>query len=232
LTRNGVNPTVPSVNGLARWVLSDEGMRNLIRVGLVLVGLVGSATIAQAGPIVNGGFEDPDCGVAGNCTHGQYTLQAAILGWTSSVDLIEVGEATLYGITGYEGDQVLELDANNNATVAQIVAGPGAFMLQFLYADRADGAESSTFEVYWNNVLLTALAPANNGGGAAMSLFSAPVIALGGPNTLTFVGTGPSNSYGALIDDVQLNAVPDGGLTALLLGVGVVGLRFVRRMSS
>ena len=36
---------------------------------------------------------------------------------------------------------------------------------------------------------------------------------------------------GAIIDDVQLTYVPDGGLTSLLLGLGLVGLGCYRRMS-
>lgn len=203
-------------------------MKGMIRVVLAVVSLLGSAAISNAGPIINGSFETPDCDVLGACSNGSWGLFETIPGWTSPVGLIEIGESTLYGITGQDGDQVLELDSTGNSTVAQVVAGPGTYLLSFLYGDRAGGAVD-TFEVYWNTLLVAAVVPVLNSGGGAMQLFTAPVIAIAGNNTLEFKATGLSDSLGALIDDVQLDAVPDGGLTALLLGVSIFGLRCVSR---
>lgn len=200
-------------------------MKNAVRGLLVVAALLGSANVSNANSIINGSFETPDCDVLGACSAGTWGLFETIPGWTSPVGLIEIGEAFLYGISGHDGDQVLELDSTGNATVAQVVAGPGVFQLSFLYADRAGGL-NETFDVYWNSVLLGSFAP----GSTAMSLYSTTVIAVAGTNELAFVSTGVSDSLGALIDDVQLNQVPDGGLTAMLLGVGMFGLARLRRM--
>jgi len=202
----------------------------MVRVLLVTAFLIGSATISYAGPIVNGSFEDPACTAATPCVPGgSWGLFESIPGWTSPVGKIEIGIASLYGIIGHDGAQVLELDSDGNAAVAQIIAGPGTFMLSFLYADR-NNAATETFEAYWNGVLLAVPPPLANPPNNVMTLFSTTVIALAGSNTLEFKATGGSDSLGALIDDVQLNSVPDGGFTALLLGVGVFGLRYVRRI--
>jgi hypothetical protein len=205
-------------------------MKRVFQTCFVIACVVVSSTAATAGPIINGGFEDPFCGAPTPCNPGgNWGLFESIPGWSSPVGLIEIGAGEIYGITGFEGKQVLELDSTGNATVAQVIAGPGTYMLSFLYADRA-GSVAETFEVYWNSVLLAPLAPAANPPANAMVLFSTIVTALNGNNTLEFVSTGGSNSLGALIDDVQLNSVPDGGMTGLLLAMGGIGLGWVRRM--
>ena len=204
-------------------------MKNAVRGLLVVASLLASAATSNANSIINGSFETPDCDVPGACSNGYWGLFESIPGWTSPVGLIEIGEFSLYGITGQDGDQVLELDSNGNAAVAQVVAGPGIFQLSFLYADR-NNALTETFDVYWNSVLLASFNPLANPGNGVMQLFTTFVTAGGGSNELKFVSTGNSDSLGALIDDVQLNHVPDGGATALLLGVGVLGLARIRRM--
>ena len=163
------------------------------------------------------------------CDHGSWGLFESILGWDSPVGVIEIGDVSNYGITGQHGDQVLELDSTGNATVAQIVAGPGVFQLSFLYADRFDGF-IETFDVFWNNVLVQSFVPGANPPIGVMQLCTTTVTAVGGNNELAFVSTGASDSFGALIDDVQLNAVPDGGATAMLLGLSILGLARLRRM--
>ena len=136
--------------------------------------------------------------------------------------------ALITGITGQDGDQVLELDSTGNATVAQVIAGPGLFELSFLYADRLGGL-TETFDVYWNSVLLASFNPSANPPTGAMQFYSTLVAAGVGPNELAFVSTGTSNSLGALIDDVQLNHVPDGGATLVLLGFALGAMAFIRR---
>ena len=205
-------------------------MKELARVFLVAACLLGSAAISNANSIVNGSFEDPFCGGSTPCSPGgNWGLFESIPGWTSPVGVIEIGAASVYGITGHHGNQVLELDATGNATVAQVVAGTGTYTLSFLYADRVGGLVES-FDVFWNGGLVASLFTPPNPPGGVMSPFSTTVVATGAFNTLEFRGTGVSDSFGALIDDVQLNSVPDGGLTALLVGMGFFGLGFARRM--
>ena len=197
-------------------------MRNVSRI-LVIVGcLLSAASVSSANSIVNGSFESP---TVWNVGPG-WALFTSIPGWTATADFIEIGAAGLYGVTGYDGKQVLELDANNNAVVGQIVlTADTSYTLSFLYAARAGiDLDSVTFEVYWNNVLVQAFAPTLT----AMTLYSTNVTALA-VNTLRFTGTGTNDSLGAIIDDVQLNSVPDAGSTATLLGLGLLGLGYLRR---
>jgi hypothetical protein len=199
-------------------------VRPLLAAAVVLV----SANVSQANSIINGSFENPACSVPGSCSNGSWGLFESILGWTSPQNVIEIGLGSVYGVTGYDGNQVLELDATGNAVVAQVVAGPGAYTLSFLYADR-NHSLTETFEVYWNNTLLASFAPAANPPNSAMVLFST-VVNGAGSNTLEFKGTGASDSYGAIIDDVRLVAVPEGGLTAMLLAVGLLWVAGIRRV--
>ena len=206
-------------------------MKTLFRSLLVAALLLASARASSANAIVNGSFEAPDLGV-------NWQIFTSIPGWVG--DEIEIGHFSFYAINGpLDGDQVMELDPNHNATVNtdSLLVTPGTtYDLSFYYAGRgyAGSLATSTFDVYWNNLIvpLASFAPLNN----TMTLYTAQVVA-GATNTLTFKGTGASDSYGALIDNVQLNdlvvnpnAVPDGGLTSALLGLSIVGLGVVRRI--
>jgi len=120
----------------------------------------------------------------------------------------------------------MEMDSTGNAMVQQVVGASGALNLSFLYAQRAGVSTSSgSFEVFWNTVLVASFAPTST----AMTLYSTTVFGNGGNNALAFVGTGAPDSLGAILDNVKLQ-VPDGGLTAMLLGMGVLGLGWVRRI--
>ena len=193
-------------------------MRKMLGPFSVAACLLCFAGTLEAGPIVNGSFEDP--GLSGG-----WKTYWSIPGWTATGFQIEIGAGSIYGVTGYDGAQVLELDSYGNAAVAQAVTTPGGvYALTFLYGMRAGTSPgTNTFEVYWNSTLITSITPS----ATAMSLFSAQVVAVGG-DTLSFVGTGTKDTYGGIIDNVQLNAVPDGGMTLSLLGMGLAGLGWLR----
>lgn len=214
-------------------MLARFSMKTTFRLLAVAALLLGSARVSSANAIVNGSFETlPSAFTQGG---GTWDLYESILGWSSPTDLIEVGQGGVYSVTGFDGQNVLELDANNNATVSQIVTTPGgAYTLDFLYANRASLPVSTTmFDVLWNGVaVVTNLSTTSN----LMLLYSTQVIATGN-DTISFVGKGTNDSLGAIIDKVQLNevvvnpnSVPDGGLTSALLGLSIVGLGVVRRI--
>ena len=212
-----------------RTCFSVSNMKTVCRLLTVAAFLLGTASVSSANAIVNGSFED----VIGPGTvlveaHGTWALYESIPGWTSPVDLIEVGLGGVYSVTGFDGQNVLELDANHNATVSQIVTTPGGtYDLSFLYANRASLSTATTmFDVLWNgSPVVTNLSTISN----VMLLYTLQVVATGS-DTLSFVGKGTDDSFGAIIDNVQLNTVPDGGMTSVLLGLGIVGLGFVRRI--
>ncbi|HSU55331.1 MAG TPA: hypothetical protein VLT36_14840, partial [Candidatus Dormibacteraeota bacterium] len=183
--------------------------------------LLASAVASNANLIVNGSFENPNLG-------GGWALYNNIPGWSAvGAYPIEIGAGGVYGDSGYDQQQVMEQDTTGNAMVDQILATPGgSYNLSFLYADRLSVAPpSATFDVYWNGNLVQSFSPTST----VMSLYTTTVTALAN-NTLEFRGTGIQDSYGAIIDNVQLNApVPDGGLTAALLGMGLSSLGWARR---
>jgi hypothetical protein len=199
-------------------------MKHTLRLLAVTGSLLCSAAVSNANLIVNGSFETPDQGTGWNA-------YASISGWTAvGVYGIEIGDAGNYGgITGYDGHQVMELDSYGNVVVDQTIpAFSGSLELSFLYAERGGvPATSTTFDVYWNSALVGHFAPTDT----AMALFSTSVTS-GAINTLEFVGTGTEDSLGALIDNVQLNGVPDGGTTVTLFGLALTGLGLMRRKQS
>ena len=65
------------------------------------------AGYASANIVVNGSFETPD--VNGNW--GQFPNDQ-VGGWFAEQDSMEVGAGSVYGVTGYTGSQVLELDSD------------------------------------------------------------------------------------------------------------------------
>ena len=183
-----------------------------------------AASVANANLIVNGSFENHD--PFQNGTWGLFNA-GQVPGWNpvAGFPQIEIGTGGTYGVTGFDGQDVMELDSTANVTVDQIVGTPGgSYTMSFLYAQRAGVDPSScTFNVYWNNVLVTSISPTST----AMSLYSTTVTGLAN-NTLEFVGTGTSDSYGGLVDDVQLNAVPE-PTTMALIGLGGLSLLLFRR---
>ena len=129
----------------------------------------------------------------------------------------------------------MELDSTANVKVDQNVVANGTYTLSFLYAARAGVDQTSdTFEVTLGTYTF-AFSPTST----AMTLFTTTVTGLTGGNILSFVGTGTSDSYGALIDNVQLNetlpptaSVPEPSTWVagmlLVLPFGIHGLRALR----
>jgi hypothetical protein len=188
-------------------------MKTKLKV-LVLIGLGALAANQASAALVNGSFEDPNLS-------GSWATFTAIPGWTAvGTYPIEIGAGSIYGVTGYDGQQVMELDSTGNAIVDQIVLTGGAnYNLSLLYALRANVAPASgTFDVKWNGILVAHFSPTSQ----AMTLYSTTVTAVNGNNTLELIGTGIQDTYGAIVDNVQLNAVPEP--TTMIAGAGALGL--------
>lgn len=208
----------------------------LFRALLVVGCLVGTASASYAGPIVNGSFEQLCSGCSLNRSSGAgantWGLFSAIPGWSASgSNLIEIGTAATYGVTGQAGNNVLELDSTANAVISQIVASPGGvYSLNFLVARRnGTVAPSAELKVFWNNVEVAYVKPTDT----LMTRYAVNVIGhANNTNTLRFEGFGTSDSYGALVDDVQLNGVPDGGTSLFLLGSALTAIGVFRRRQS
>jgi hypothetical protein len=211
--------------------LETKKMKRIYTMSVVAALLGLAATQASANLIVNGSFEDP---VAFGS--GQWNLYyTSIPGWTPVTSVpIEIGNGDVYSVTGYIGHNVMELDSTANVKVDQIFGSlGGSYTLSFLYARRGGiDAASCTFDVLWNGNLVTGFSPTVSPTSTAMTLFTTTVIGAA-VNTLEFRGTGTQDQLGALVDDVQLVAVPEP--TTVIAGALVLvpfaasTLRMVRR---
>lgn len=210
-----------------RAFATDGSMKKYLLPLFMTALLLGPADRSEANLIVNGGFEDP--------VQSGWNLYDDIAGWTAGGgDPIEIGLGGIYGVSDFEGANVLELDSTGNATVSQdvTIAEAGIYQLSFLAALRSGvDASSQGFSVALGNLLsFTAPPPGSSVMSPYVFTFN---VAAPGTYSLSFTGTGTSDTFGTLVDDVQLqlNGVPDGGATAMLLGLALAGVGVFRRMA-
>lgn len=205
------------------------------RIAVSILGLAATMAVANANIVVNGSFEQHDAFQSNpQWSYFYGTSGNQVTGWSSTSTSIplEVGRASVYGVSGQAGLDVMELDSTANVGATQILATPGGLLnFSFLYAARSGQVATSTFSVYWNGNLVTSFAPNST----VMTQYSAQLTALAS-NTLEFRGTGSSDSYGALIDDVNLTPVPEPStyVAGILLALPVIaqGLRTRRNRAS
>lgn len=152
--------------------------------------------------VVNGSFEDP--AIAG----GTFNISTTIPGWTSdSGDGIEVQNNAV--LAASDGNQLVELDSNNNSNMYQDIAtgGTGEFQLSFDYSPRPGvDAASNGIEVYWDGVLLDTL----TGDVAGFTTHTYVVNGSANPDTrLEFRAVGTNDSLGGFVDNVSVRSVND-----------------------
>jgi hypothetical protein len=142
--------------------------------------------------IVNGGFESPVVATP--------TILDAVPGWTGSKK-IEIGKGNTYNSRLSGNTQVAELDPNENTSLTQIINRPYASncSLSIKYAGR-EGDLKSGLNVYFNNKLVIS----DNRSLPDLFLSTVSVSAVAGANQLRIDGTGISDSFGIVIDDVSL----------------------------
>jgi hypothetical protein len=181
------------------------------------------AGYASANIVVNGSFETPD--VNGNW--GQFPNDQ-VGGWFAEQDSMEVGAGSVYGVIGYTGSQVLELDSDNNAKISQNVNTSLSSYTITVDAGLRTGTDSSTasLDVLWNNIVIGSIAPTSN----VLTTYTFIVTGTGSIDKLSLLGTGTSDRYGAIVDNITLNSaaapVPEPASLAVI-GVGIAG--FLRR---
>jgi len=130
-------------------------------------------------------------------------------------------------VTGQDGRQVLELDAQSNAKVSQnLIATATHYTVTFSAALRKNVAVNSQGgDILWNNVKVGSFLPTST----AMQSYSFTVLGTGN-DKLSFLGTGKSDSFGTLIDNVSVEAVPEPTSMAAL-AVGAFALLRRRRQA-
>ena len=195
-----------------------------IKACLSVAIILGVAAISSANIVINGSFEAKSYGTGWK----QMKNDGVTGGWYAENDLIEIGAASVYGVKGQDGKQVLELDAKANARVSQKLATTKSrYSVTFSAALRNKVAASSQGgDLYWNNVKVASFLPSST----TMQNYSFTVLGTG-HDKISFVGTGKSDSYGTLIDNVSVQAVPEPTSMAALAVGGVALLRRRRKQA-
>ncbi len=202
--------------------------------------------LGHAATVVNGSFEvDPGVISQGVSGHGAGSTFAdiptsgrswgiwtsGIAGWTTSSNGIELQTGRTLGLTPADGDFYAELDTRNNTRISQeIYFDVGIYDLSFEYSPRTKRTDSNDIEFGIGDILAGAVAGPEGEytPGKFTTVTRRFEITEAGTHSLFFAGAGRSDSYGGLIDDIRLSAVPlPAGL--LLLGTALAGFGIARR---
>ena len=202
-------------------------MKKLL-LALSLVSLVGLPAFAGPITISNPSFEDP----TGSGTFDTLTAITSIPGWTVQAGSID-------HITNYwpAADGIRSIDMNGLApgTLLQQIAIPqaGTMTLEFAMAGNPDGVPAvKTLEVslLGDGVPQVFTFDASGASRSNMHWIDQTanfVIPSAGNYTLQFRSLS-NGAYGAALDNVRAS-IPDGGATAMLIGVGLLAMVGLRR---
>jgi hypothetical protein len=228
---------------------------NIRRSGQVLAvaaaisaGVFGAATASTI--VTNGSFES---GVPGNTrglsnnaffgnlnsTGPSWDRWKNLNGWRTVVGSgIEVqSNRTLSTIDAQAGTKYVELDSTRNSGMAQTIAlGIGSYMLSFWYSPRTSDPKTNGIEFSLGNALgyltggyATAGTPATAVVGRWTKIWRIFDVKTAGNYDLRFTATGLSDSYGGLLDSVDVAKVPlpaaGFGLMAALGGLAALRRR-------
>lgn len=162
--------------------------------------------------IINGTFEDHGALTRGS-GQNRWDVFDSITGWDTPVHQLEIQQGTHGGTpVNSTTNSVLELDSHDvtdtNATISQTVevAEAGTFRLSFDYSPRQLGSEigsTSGVNVIVNGVVIATLASDELG----YQNYEFDVEFNAGSNMIGFAGVGTDDTYGALLDNVELRGV-------------------------
>jgi hypothetical protein len=200
-----------------------------VRIPLAVFAVsVAACEVANAIPITNGGFEDP------NVVFGGFAILPTIPGWTQvGGNGIEVQNHAAGD--PQEGDQLVELDAFANSamisdTFGTIVGAP--YLLTFYYSDRP-GVPALSNGISGSVGGIPFVVPGGTGGAnTAWVKYQIPFFGTGS-DQIFFAADGVSDALGGYLDNVSVaSSVPDGGTTAAMLGMAMASLALIRRKLS
>ncbi|GAA4025057.1 DUF642 domain-containing protein [Actimicrobium antarcticum] len=207
-------------------------MKIQILIAGVALAVASMASQAATNIVTNGSFEAQQISSA-------WTSLASISGWTST-DSFEIQRGSNFGgqsnfNTAIDGQQYLELNGRQLTTVSQNLSTTtgGLYQLNFLYSGRPDQitSQNSSMDVLWNGTSIGSVSAAGNSGWKTFS-FSNLAAGVGGATLLSFQSTGPTGqpSYGSYLDGVSVSAVPEPGISAMMvLGLGMIAFAGSRR---
>lgn len=214
-----------------------------------------SQSDAHAASLINGDFEDISGGYVGSRGtgiaklgtpgHKNWDIYKTLNGWTSTGPGIEIQTAKTLGfIDAQSGGHYVELDSKGNSGMAQQIAlDAGKYALSFYYSPRKNDATTNgiRYSVQGQGnveLLMKEITGPSADDGISVGKWSliTSMFIVGendGPVTLSFLAIGESDSYGGLLDNIAINAVPVSAVpvpAALpLLITGLAGLGFLSR---
>ena len=160
-----------------------------------------AATVTGTNLIVNGSFEEGVSIGSSGWVHVN-----GLPGWTKVGAPIEVGRGGTFGVTGFTGHNVVELDSNTCGTgtgLQQTVnteAGK-SYELSFDLGLRAHtAAATNTVEVFWRGTKIATITPTST----AMTTYKFNVTGSGGADVLQFREAGADDHVGGILDNVRL----------------------------
>lgn len=208
----------------------------LIAVPIAVFSLNSSASLIQ-----NGNFEDSNV--------SNWNVFNSINGWDTLEGAgIEIQtNSTLNFIDAQEGNNYVELDSHDrsnqgrhNSMMGQVLEGltiGSSYDLSFWYTARTNRSDNSNgINMLWGsdyNSLTDMLSIENTVQDGIWHQYTYSLTATDSSMLLAFEADGKNDSYGGLIDNIEVNAtsVPEPSILALM-GIGVVGLGFANRRKS
>lgn len=199
-----------------------------------------SAATVTSNLVENGSFEQSP-GVVGNNGQGDtyesmlgasgkysWDVWSTLPGWTSvSGAGIEVQTAhTIREVDAQDGDYYLELDSHNNTSMAQdVMLDAGAYNLSFWYSPRSKNANTNGIDYSIAGLAGKVVGPTAETPRGEWTLVSQNfTVDTAGTYSLMFGASQTSDSYGGLLDNVSISAVPLPAPALLLLGgLGALG---------
>jgi len=181
-------------------------------MGICLVLTLACIGVVSADLVYNGGFETP--AIENPSGWQLYGDSAPGLDWHVERGVgapdpwapqLELQNVNAIQLQPYKGDQYAELDSDYNVIIYQIlpVTEGKTYKISFAQACRSDGGENpSTLGVYWGDTYLGQTSCSQTMTWLTHSY--SPIAPSGGEVKVMFVDEGTSNSYGVLLDAVEI----------------------------
>ncbi len=212
--------------------------------------LLTASISAQATPVtglLNGSFEDP-----AYSTKSYHIIDASLVPhWETSAsdNKIEIWSNNFKGVTSFEGNQHVELNANRVGTLYQTTGGVSAGSeLSFKFAHRGrsgidtlrltitDLGSDNTYGTNDDTALFSKqYSTGNNAWAQYTNAGENPILSLGNAMRFSYasIDSAGSNSYGNFLDDVSFGSVSAVPVPAAfwMFGTGLVGFIGMRKKS-